>query len=420
MRIAVWHNLPSGGGKRVLHQLVKGLLARGHSIESWCPATADSSYLPIRDLVPEHVAPFTWDEPTMRGTLSYLLWDYREMAANVAAMDRHCERCAVEINAGGFDVLFAHPCRFLRVTAIGRFVKIPTVLYLHEPSRALYEAAPRLPWLALPPQPGPAWAPQAIKRALKDLVRIQALRLQAREEVNNASAFDQMLVNSLFSRESMLRAYGLDARVCYPGIANEQFRPLGLPRERTVVGLGGIDRPKGVDTAIRAIGTIPEPRRPELVWIGNFSNAAYQREVEGLARTLSVKFVAKVGVSDEDLVDVLNRAAVMIYVSRLEPFGLAPLEANACGTPVVAIAEGGIRETIVDGVNGILVQERRPDLIGQALSRVLDDPAWAHELGERARARVVENWSWERSLRCVEDCLEETVSRGPSARNRSC
>jgi glycosyltransferase involved in cell wall biosynthesis len=418
MKIAVWHNLPSGGGKRLLHRVVEGLLAHGHRVEAWCPPTADASYLPLRECIPEHVVPFSWDEPSVRGRLSYLLWEYRNMADNIAAMDRHADRCATEINGGGFDVLFAHACRFLRVTAIGRLVKMPTVLYLGEPFRTLYEAAPRLPWLALPPGSGPAWAPKAIKRSLRDLVRIQALRLQAREECDNAAAFDQILVNSYFSRESVLRAYGVDARVCYPGIASDRFLSLGLPRERVVVGLGAIDRAKGVDTAIRAIATIPEAQRPELLWVGNYTNPLYQGEVEVLAKTLSVKLVTKVSVSDAELVDVLNRAAVMIYASRLEPFGMAPLEANACGMPVVAIAEGGIRETIVDGMNGLLVRERRPELIGQALARVLDDHALARALGERGRACVVDNWSWEKTVQCVEDNLEEVVARRLSGSTR--
>ena len=415
MKIAVWHNLPSGGGKRLLHELVSRLLARGHHIESWCPPTADPSYLPLREIIPEHVVPLSWAEPCIRGRWSYLLWEYRNMADNIAAMDRHSERCATEMKAGGFDVIFAHACRFLRVTAMGRLGKIPAVLFLGEPFRTLYEAAPRLPWLALPRGSGPAWTPKAIKRALKDLVRIQALRLQAREECDNAAAFDEILVNSYFSRESVLRAYGLDARVCYPGIASDRFRPLGLPRDRVVVGVGAIDRAKGVDTAIRAIATIPEAQRPELLWIGNFTNPLYQGEVESLAKDLSVTLVTRISVSDEELVDVLNRASVMIYVSRLEPFGMAPLEANACGTPVVAIAEGGIRETIVDGVNGLLVPDRRPDLIGRALARVLDDRALACALGERGRALVVDNWSWERTVERVEVSLEEVVARRTSA-----
>ena len=412
MRIAVWHNLPSGGGQRAFYHLVKGLLKRGHTIESWCPPTADYSYLPLRKLVREHIVPFSWEEPLLRGRLSYLLSPYRDIRNNILAMDRHCKACAQEINTGGFDVVFATSCRFFRVTAIGRFVKVPALLYLHEPYRALYEASPRLPWLALPSPPGRTWALLSIKRFLKDFVRVQALRLQAREEFENAAVFKQILVNSFFSRESLLRAYGLDARVCYLGVDSELFRPLGLPRQLAIVGLGAIHPYKGVDTAIEAVGTIPEGRRPELWWIGNFANDAYQRRLVDLAASLKVKFLPRVSVSEEEVVDTLNRAAAMIYTSRLEPFGFAPLEANACGTPVVAIAEGGVRETVVDGVNGILVPERQPELIGRALTRILEEPEWAKMLGESARAHVVEVWKWERSVGYVEGALAEVAREG--------
>jgi len=73
-------------------------------------------------------------------------------------------------------------------------------------------------------------------------------------------------------------------------------------------------------------------------------------------------------VSDEELVEVLNRATALVYTSRLEPFGFAPLEANACATPVVAVAEGGVRETMRNGVNGILV-DREPEPIAHALQK---------------------------------------------------
>jgi glycosyltransferase involved in cell wall biosynthesis len=357
------------------------------------------------------VIPLSWETPKSREGLSYLIWRYGETTEKIAAMDRHCQQCAAEINAGGFDILFAHPCMFVRVTSIGRFSKIPTVLYLQEPNRDLYEASPKFPWAALPRRSRRMWTPYSIRRRLKDLVDIRALRLQAREESDNAAAFGRILVNSYFSRESVLRAYGLDSRVCYLGVATELFRPLGLPRERIVVGLGAIHPSKGLETAIEAVATIPDAQRPELHWIGNFANVRYQGRIGALAKSLSVKFVPWVAVSDEEVVNLLNRAAVLVYTSRLEPFGLAPLEANACETPVVAIAEGGVRESMLDGFNGILVPERLPEQIGQALIRFLDDRALARSVGERARAHVVENWTWERTVEHVEKSLIETAEK---------
>jgi glycosyltransferase involved in cell wall biosynthesis len=176
----------------------------------------------------------------------------------------------------------------------------------------------------------------------------------------------------------------LEARVCYLGVESGIFGALAS-RDRVVVGLGATHQSKGIKNGHQAVASVPSPSGRALVWIGNFAVAAIFRNQQ--ADSLRVKFVSRVGISDDDLVESLNRAAVMVYTSRLEPFGLAPLEANLCETPVVAIAEGGVRETIVDGLNGILVPDRNPVLIGKALAKIVDNPAWGRRLGEQARAR---------------------------------
>ena len=127
MRIAVWHNLPSGGGKRALYDQIRGLLELGHHVESWCPPSADESFLPLGDLVTEHVVELA---PSPRGigvTLREIALDHN---SDVHAMDEHCSRCAHEIDSGGFDILFANSCMYYRVTSIGRQVSVPAALYL--------------------------------------------------------------------------------------------------------------------------------------------------------------------------------------------------------------------------------------------------------------------------------------------------
>src|SRR6266542_7108016 len=76
----------------------------------------------------------------------------------------------------------------------------------------IYEALPKLPWLALDPLPGrKVFRYWRSLRFVTDLFEVQALRVEAREERRNAEAFDRILVNSLYSRESVFRAYGLDS-----------------------------------------------------------------------------------------------------------------------------------------------------------------------------------------------------------------
>src|SRR5438876_992023 len=82
---------------------------------------------------------------------------------------------------------------YFRTTSIGRHVKIPTVLYLQEPFRWLYEALPQLPWLALPSPENQTLAWRYWRRFLHNLVDVQACRIQAREELQSARAFGTIL-----------------------------------------------------------------------------------------------------------------------------------------------------------------------------------------------------------------------------------
>jgi glycosyltransferase involved in cell wall biosynthesis len=414
VKIAVWHNLPSGGGKRALYYHVRGLVERGHTVESWCPPTADVSYLPLRELIPEHAVPNEWTLYQGRYKLTRLITPYKNMTEKIAAMDRHCRTCADDINRGGYDILFANACALFRTTSIGRHVKIPTVIYLQEPFRWLYEALPDLPWPALSkPQTG-IWSMKYLKRFLSNLVEIQALRVQAREEVENARAFDAILVNSHFSRESVLRAYGLDAKVCYLGVDTNLFVNQRRPRERFIVGLGAIVPEKRIALAINAIAQVPEPR-PELVWIGNVANPLHLERMQRLARERAVTFRTEVGIPDKDLIDLLNRAAMLVYCPRLEPFGLAPLEANACGLPVVAVAEGGVRETILDGVNGLLVDDD-PTALARGIQRLFADPSYALRLGNGGCDLVNQRWPLRASIDRLEQRLSEVVERRSATR----
>ena len=412
LRIAVWHNLPSGGGKRALFSQVKGLVAAGHHVEAWCPPSADQAFLPLSELVQEHVVPCAeigWRPIRSRGLRRRLLANYRYTAHKIEALDAHCQQCAREINQAQFDVLLAHPCMHLRVPAIGRYVNWPRVLYLQEPNRQLYEARIRVPWAALDLPDGFWRTPRLLYRFVRNALDVHALRRQAREEWRSARAFDLILVNSHYSRESVLRAYDLEARVCRLGVDAEHFRPAAVAREPFVVSVGSMHPQKGPERAVRALATIASAHRPEIVWIANQVSPDYHKYVKRLALAMGVHLSVHVGVSESDVINWLSRATAMIYTPRLEPFGFAPLEANACETPVVAVAEGGLRETIRSGENGVLVDDGDPAALGAAVLRLLQEPALARALGEAGRRLVVERWQWSAAVRQLEQYLEHVV-----------
>ena len=120
-------------------------------------------------------------------------------------MDEHCAQCAQEIDGGGFDLLFANSCQFYRTTSLGRFANSPFFI-----CRNLFAGSMR----RSPKTGGRRGAEigdhgwQAVKRAFADWREVRNARVQVREEIANAKAFDRILCNSCFSRESILRAYG--------------------------------------------------------------------------------------------------------------------------------------------------------------------------------------------------------------------
>ena len=104
----------------------------------------------------------------------------------------------------------------------------------------------------------------------------------------------------------------------------------------------------------------------------------------------------------------------MVYAPRLEPFGLAPLEANACGLPVVAVAEGGVRETIIDGVNGLLVQHQ-PQAIAHAIQRLAQDKQLTAQLCKNGPEIVEEKWSVNAAVERLERQLTEAATSKASS-----
>jgi len=160
---------------------------------------------------------------------------------------------------------------------------------------------------------------------------------------------------------------------------------------------------KNVRFCIEAIGKLRSPR-PKFVWVGNFVHDPYLVEMRVLAEKLGVTFEAKVRISDAELLDILNLSTALLYAPRLEPFGLAPLEANACGLPVIAVAEGGVRETIVNEVNGLVV-DSTPDAMAAAINRLLAEPSLARQLGINGRLLVEKKWNMSTSIDRLEQAL---------------
>ncbi|HEY0866878.1 MAG TPA: glycosyltransferase family 4 protein, partial [Fimbriimonas sp.] len=384
----------------------RGLTKRGHHVELWRPPVRQEEFLRLADLATEHEHPIPEYEKDSRFYIGRLWLYYKWSERIVAAMHEHSRRCAEEIDQGGFDLLFSNVDMVFHAPFISRHVHLPKTIYLHEPRRRLHEAMPELPWI-LPDDPGlRGWGLNSIKKRGRASIAVYHDRVALTEELKNIRPFDQILVNSRFSRESVLRAYGLDSEVCYLGIDTDLFENRSLERERFVISLGSLIPTKNPEFVIESIARIPEGTRPTLVWVGNTKDEAYLSRMKRLAAELGVTFVPRLYITDEELVDLLNRAWAMVYAPRLEPFGFAPLEACSCGCPVIAVAEGGVRETVVDGENGLLC-EHDPQEFADAVLRLLEDKPLRDRLGAQASQVVRSRWT----LEAADDRLEAKLAK---------
>lgn len=407
MKIAVWHNLPSGGGLRALDDQVRGLSERGHELHVWAPPTAGRPDSVVLAATTHEVA---LDRPTSRdGIVPALRSAWRGRREDLDAFAVHAARCAREMSELGPDIVFAHSCQFYRVPAIGQYLRLPAVLYLHEPNRRLYEATfPAFPWAAR--QARRPIRPVSIRKFADELSGVQQARIHVGAETRWVHAFDEVLVNSLYSRESVLRAYGRLSRVCLLGIDTARFglqeRPAQL--RGTVMTVGALVIEKNAEFLVRAVAAAGPVRR--FVWVANYVNERYRKLVERAAADAGLDLELRVAISDDELLRSFAEADVFVYAPRLEPFGLAPLEANATGLPVVAVAEGGVRETVVDGVNGILAEHDEASFAA-AVAGLLEDAVRTRALGRSARDHVVRRWPLDASIERLERQLAAVVAR---------
>lgn len=188
------------------------------------------------------------------------------------------------------------------------------------------------------------------------------------------------------------------------GVDTELFTPepvaTSTPKPRRLVSVGRLVPRKGLDTVIEALCGVKDA---ELVVAGGPSADALEADPE-VARLRRVARAA--GVADrvrflgrvprDKVPELLRSAALTVCVPWYEPFGMVALESMACGVPVVASAVGGHKETVVNGVTGILVPPRHPAAVARAVKRLLDEPLQRTAYGIAGADRARSRYGWPR------------------------
>lgn len=399
----MFHNHPVGGAARAFAH-VGAALGERHELDIFTLSSAEECDAPFAGLVRR--VPFDRRAPLRFG---FYLNELRAFQ-DIGRLHRANREAAAEIDDGGYDVVLASACRFAQAPPVLTYLTTPSVYLCHEPPRRFVD---------------PFCRPETFERgAYKRLHRFvhqpahhfveKAWQRTDRQAVLRATA---VLANSRFSQGRIRSYYGVNATVAYLGVDVARFSEATGDGDY-VLSVGAVENHKDYGFLIRALSRLPKNRRPPLVIVGGSANGSVLTSLNKLASACGVDLTVRLRLSDLELAEAYRQARAFVYSPRLEPFGLVVLEAMASALPVVAVAEGGIPESIEDGETGILVK-RDEDAFADALDRVLTDTSEARRLGTAAKQCAHEAWTWEAAAERIEGEMDKVVGRDLARRRPS-
>ncbi|MFO7698189.1 MAG: glycosyltransferase family 4 protein [Anaerolineae bacterium] len=394
MRIALFHNLPSGGAKRHTYEQVRELGRRGHQVDEYTLSSADLAFTDLRPYVGlQHVEPVDWRplEPIgVPGVGPYL--HLLQNGINLRRLARVQKHVAEMIDGRDYDLVFVKDCGYTLAPYLLRYITTPSVFYAHSAMS---------PISASLPAGNGAGAVAWVKSTLVGWPARAHHRLVMRVDRANARKAGRILTNSVYTSSIVRERYGVAPHVVYPGVDTQGFAPTGAERGNYVLSVGALTPYKGHELAIDAVSLLPARIRPSLVVAAASGSQKTEDLLYARARAVGVELtVSRPTVSD--MPALYSRARALLACAEGEPLGLTPLESMACATPVVAVQSGGYPETVRDGETGFVV-ERTAHAIADALSRLLPDHSLTERMGAAGRRYVEAEWTWQRAV----DRLEE-------------
>jgi glycosyltransferase involved in cell wall biosynthesis len=387
MKIAIVHNLPAGGAKVVLNEWIKRLNKK-HLIDEYCLSATETSFYDTSKLVNSFYI-FSYKKlirfpPSNK--LQYLNFIFQFI--DIFRLNSAYKNIATHINAKDYDIVFATHDRFLQSPLCLRWLTKPTVYYVHEPQ-----------------------TPYKIREGIGNYGIINSMfnflfprYTKWLDRINTRNA-DYILVNSKNTQKNFIKQYKMGATVCYHGVDIKEFYRTTDKKENLILSIGALAPVKGHNFVIESVAKLDSKIRPAIKIFYDRGSESYKADLITLAQKhnigLSFVYQAKI----DELLSFYNKALIVACAQINEPFGLVPLEAMSCGTPVVAVNEGGFKETIINGKTGILV-ERDVDKFAEAMKYLLTNEKIRTQYSQCAYKYIRDNWSWGIAITKLEKILE--------------
>lgn len=216
---------------------------------------------------------------------------------------------------------------------------------------------------------------QKVPKAILPLYRVMTAVFR-KAYLRDLSSIKKLLTNSKNTQKRIKTFTDRDADILYPPVDTDFFCPPEIPQERSYfLSFARLSSIKRVDRIVLAFQSMPE----EKLIITYGKNDPEKANIQSLIAWYT-NISMKESPSDEELRNLIRGAKATIYVPVDEDFGMSPVESMSCGTPVIGVNDGGLKESIIDRKTGILIDARcHPEDIQDAVREIqtLGDLSWA-------------------------------------------
>ena len=237
--------------------------------------------------------------------------------------------------------------------------------------------------------------------------KILQYNLSKADKIMSTSKVMALEAQKYTNKEMIITPFGVDTKLFHPFDEKKQ------KNQRTVIGtVKALEENYGIEMLIRAFKQLyNENKNISLEIAGEGSQKEFLKSLCGqLEVEEAVTFLGKL--QTNEVVEAFNRFHIAVFPSIRESFGVAAVEAQACGTPVVVSEAEGLVEVTEESKTSIIVRERSEEAYAEAINKLISDNALRIEMGINARRHAIEKFDLENNFKKVKDIYENLVSSG--------
>lgn len=366
MRIAFFHELPAGGARIAVNEIAQRLNKK-HKVDLYYTDEVEDEgeNKNFKKVYFYKFIPKKWSGGDFKTRI------YKD-TLELYKLNKLHKRIAADIDKRKYDLVFVNASKFIEAPFILSFLKTKKVFYLHDPHfRMIYEAE------------------------LDDTKKLDPIRRTYEKQhkfflkvfdKQNISHADYLIANSNYTKSQTYKSYKMKSEVKYLGVDDDFFTPSKRRKIIDVLYIGSKSYLDGYHLLQQALKLMEHQPKIRLIF----------KETEWVSR--------------EKMKELYRRSKVVLALGINEPFGLIPIEAAASGVPVIALDEGGYRETIIDGKTGYLIKKNPKDL-ANVLTQMLSRNKKTQKMGEDAKKWISDNWTWDKRIKELENYLQQVIEK---------